>query len=179
MFLSRVIYATAKFPAVTALRPLATAAAVVSPTAISILVVYVLTFFFVQKPVKATKEPKVTKVNEAKVKAPKEPKVIKARKEKPPKKDPSQLGKADLVDHLSMTVQIPRVKVDELLTEFTKFVAEQTRDNGKTVRLQGFGVFKPKAKSAGTARNPKTQEAVSFPASKSFSFATSKTARVK
>lgn len=71
----------------------------------------------------------------------------------------STLTKADMIDHLSIRLRLPRqdarLIVDTFFSEISQNLAE-----GKEVKLSGFGNFELKDKKSRPGRNPKTGEVI-------------------
>lgn len=71
----------------------------------------------------------------------------------------STLTKADMIDHLSIRLRLPRqdarLIVDTFFSEISQNLAE-----GKEVKLSGFGNFELKDKKSRPGRNPKTGEEI-------------------
>lgn len=69
----------------------------------------------------------------------------------------STLTKADMIDHLTIRLRMPRqdarLLVDTFFSEISQSLAQ-----GKEVKLSGFGNFELKDKKSRPGRNPKTGE---------------------
>src|SRR5690606_20255451 len=77
--------------------------------------------------------------------------------------------KAQLIAAMATAAGISRDQARLALDSFTDQVSDALR-RGETVRMVGFGSFAPVDRKAGVARNPRTGEAVSRPASRSARF---------
>jgi nucleoid DNA-binding protein len=85
------------------------------------------------------------------------------------------MTKADLVDQVAETVQLPKSKIDAVLTQFLQSIMEALQA-GETVELRGFGRFRLRHRAAREGRNPRTGDPVpiaakavpSFTAGKAF-----------
>lgn len=71
----------------------------------------------------------------------------------------STLTKADMIDHLTIRLRMPRqdarLLVDTFFSEISQSLAQ-----GKEVKLSGFGNFELKDKKSRPGRNPKTGEEI-------------------
>lgn len=79
------------------------------------------------------------------------------------------MTKAELITVISEKADMNKVQARLALDVFLDSVTESLK-NGVEVRLVGFGSFIPVSRPAGTARNPRTGETVSKPASRSAKF---------
>src|SRR5713226_10217513 len=73
------------------------------------------------------------------------------------------MTKADLVDQVAETVQLPKSKIDAVLTQFLQSIMEALQA-GETVELRGFGRFRLRHRAAREGRNPRTGTTVQIPA---------------
>ena len=73
------------------------------------------------------------------------------------------MTKADLVDQVVETVQLPKRKIDAVLTQFLQSIMEALQA-GETVELRGFGRFRLRQRQAREGRNPRTGDTVPIPA---------------
>jgi integration host factor subunit beta len=73
------------------------------------------------------------------------------------------MTKAELVDQVAATVQLPKRKIDAVLTQFLQSIMEALQA-GETVELRGFGRFRLRQRPAREGRNPRTGESVSIAA---------------
>ncbi len=79
------------------------------------------------------------------------------------------MTKADLVAAIADETGLSRDAAKKALDAFTDSVIAALK-KGEEVRLVGFGTFLPVNRAAGMARNPRTGEQVSRPASKTARF---------
>ena len=79
------------------------------------------------------------------------------------------MTKADLIAAIADRTDMSREAAKNALDAFTDSVIAALKQ-GEEVRLVGFGTFLPVARAAGMARNPRTGEQVSRPASKTARF---------
>jgi integration host factor subunit beta len=73
------------------------------------------------------------------------------------------MTKAELVDHVAATVQLPKNKTEAVLTEFLQRIAEAVQ-GGDKVELRGFGSFRLRHRQARAGRNPRTGTPIQIPA---------------
>jgi len=73
------------------------------------------------------------------------------------------MTKADLVDHVAATVQLPKSQTDAVLTQCLQAIIDAVQA-GEAVDLRGFGRFHLRHRQARTGRNPRTGETVQIPA---------------
>ena len=69
------------------------------------------------------------------------------------------MTKAELVDHVAATVQLPKSQTDAVLTQFMQAIIDALQA-GESVDLRGFGRFQLRHRPARTGRNPRTGEAI-------------------
>lgn len=79
------------------------------------------------------------------------------------------MTKAELVTAIADKAGLNKAQAKDALEAFIESVTESLKA-GQEVRLVGFGSFVPVNRAAGTARNPRTGETVSRPASKTARF---------
>ena len=79
------------------------------------------------------------------------------------------MTKAELVAAMAEAAGISRDQAKLALDAFTDTVTGSLR-SGRDVRIVGFGSFVVVDRKAGTARNPRTGEAIARPASRSARF---------
>ncbi|MBP6876790.1 MULTISPECIES: HU family DNA-binding protein [unclassified Phenylobacterium] len=79
------------------------------------------------------------------------------------------MTKAELVTAIADKAGLNKAQAKDALEAFIDSVTESLKA-GQEVRLVGFGSFVPVTRAAGTARNPRTGETVSRPASKTARF---------
>ena len=77
--------------------------------------------------------------------------------------------KAELVAAIAEKAGLNKTQAKDALEAFLDSVTASLKA-GQEVRLVGFGSFLPVERAAGTARNPRTGETVSRPASKTARF---------
>jgi integration host factor subunit beta len=75
------------------------------------------------------------------------------------------MTKADLVELVSVKVDVPRKKADELVQVILESIIAALHRNEK-VELRGFGSFRIRQRGERTGRNPKTGEQVYVPPKK-------------
>ena len=81
------------------------------------------------------------------------------------------MTKAELVTAIADKAGLNKAQAKDALEAFIDSVTASLKA-GQEVRLVGFGSFVPVTRAAGTARNPRTGETVSRPASKTARFRT-------
>ena len=81
------------------------------------------------------------------------------------------MTKAELVTAIADKAGLNKAQAKDALEAFIDSVTASLKA-GQEVRLVGFGSFVPVTRAAGTARNPRTGETVSRPASKTARFST-------
>ena len=69
------------------------------------------------------------------------------------------LTKASLTDSLSQVTGLPRVESLKIIESFFETIASSL-ENGYEVKINGFGIFRLRDKSARPGRNPLTKEPV-------------------
>ena len=79
------------------------------------------------------------------------------------------MNKQDLINVIAEETQITQTKAKEVL-ECTLHTIGVALIDGDDVRLIGFGTFSTTERSARTARNPKTGEAIQVPAKTAVKF---------
>ena len=83
------------------------------------------------------------------------------------------MTKADLVDHVAATVQLPKSQTDAVLTQCLQAIIDAVQA-GAAVDLWGFGRFHLRHRQPRTGRNPRTGEPVQIPAKAVPTFAAGK-----
>ena len=73
------------------------------------------------------------------------------------------MTKAELVDHVAATVQLPKRQTETVITQFLQAVMDALHA-GQTVELRGFGRFRLRHRSARAGRNPRTGHMLQIPA---------------
>ena len=73
------------------------------------------------------------------------------------------MTKAELVDHVAATVQLPKSQTDAVLTQCLQAIIDAVQA-GEAVDLRGFGRFHLRHRQPRTGRNPRTGETVQIPA---------------
>jgi len=73
------------------------------------------------------------------------------------------MTKAELVDHVAATVQLPKSQTDAVLTQCLQAIIAAVQA-GEAVDLRGFGRFHLRHRQPRTGRNPRTGETVQIPA---------------
>jgi DNA-binding protein HU-beta len=69
------------------------------------------------------------------------------------------MTKAELVDQVAATVQLPKSQIDAVLTQFLQSIMAALQA-GDTVELRGFGRFRLRHREAREGRNPRTGDPV-------------------
>ncbi len=69
------------------------------------------------------------------------------------------MTKADLVDHVAATVQLPKSQTDAVLTQCLQAIMDALQA-GESVDLRGFGRFQLRHRQPRAGRNPRTGEIV-------------------
>lgn len=75
---------------------------------------------------------------------------------------PETLTKADLINHLVDSLDLPRKDANLLLNAFLESIVKSLQD-GEDIELRGFGSFRLRSRKARQSRNPKSGEAVEVP----------------
>ena len=75
------------------------------------------------------------------------------------------MTKAELINRMAERSGLKQSQAKEALEAFLDSVVETVK-RGEDVRLVGFGNFTPVTRAAGTARNPRTGQAVARPESR-------------
>src|SRR5215510_8988453 len=91
----------------------------------------------------------------------------------PPPLEEMGMTKADLVDHVAATVQLPKSQIDAVLTQCLQAVMDAVQA-GEAVELRGFGRFHLRHRQPRTGRNPRTGEPLQIPAKAVPTFAAGK-----
>ena|SRR5712691_13206671 len=73
------------------------------------------------------------------------------------------MTKAELVDHVAETVQLPKNKIDTVVTRFLQGIVNALQAGDK-VELRGFGNFRLRHRQPREGRNPRTGDTVQIPA---------------
>ncbi len=84
------------------------------------------------------------------------------------------MNKAQLIDEIVDKTGLKKKDIEAAMVAFVDVVTE-TLTNGEKVQIAGLGSFEVKTKAERPGRNPKTQEPIVIPESKSLSFSASKT----
>lgn len=79
------------------------------------------------------------------------------------------MNKQDLINKMASEAGITKEQARSALQAFEHGVTEALT-NGDSVQMVGFGTFSPTQRSARTARNPKTGEAIQVPAKTAVKF---------
>jgi len=79
------------------------------------------------------------------------------------------MNKTELINALSQKAELSKKDAEKALTAFVEIVTESLKA-GEKVQLVGFGTFESKERPSRTARNPRTGEEITIPASKTASF---------
>jgi nucleoid DNA-binding protein len=73
------------------------------------------------------------------------------------------MTKAELVDHVAATVQLPKHQIETVLTQCLQGIMDALQAGDK-VELRGFGSFRLRHRQAREGRNPRTGDTVPIPA---------------
>jgi nucleoid DNA-binding protein len=73
------------------------------------------------------------------------------------------MTKAELVEHVATTVQLPKHQIDAVLTRCLQGIMDVVH-KGNTIELRGFGRFRLRHRPARTGRNPRTGDMLYMPA---------------
>ena len=73
------------------------------------------------------------------------------------------MTKAELVDQVAETIQLPKSKIAMVLTQCLQSIMAALQA-GETVELRGFGRFRLRQRPARAGRNPRTGDTVPIPA---------------
>ncbi len=84
------------------------------------------------------------------------------------------MTKAELVDHVAVTVQLPKHQIDTVITRFLQGIMDALQAGDK-VELRGFGNFRLRHRQARAGRNPRTGDTVHISAKAVPTFAAGKT----
>jgi len=79
------------------------------------------------------------------------------------------MNKADLINHVASAAGLTKASAGDAVEAVLGGITG-TLSNGDSVSLVGFGTFSVAERSARTARNPRTGEAINVPASKAPKF---------
>jgi len=72
------------------------------------------------------------------------------------------MTKADLVDHVATTVDLPKKQADQVVQIVLDSIISALHE-GEKVELRGFGSFRVRQRDARIGRNPKTGAKVQVP----------------
>jgi nucleoid DNA-binding protein len=73
------------------------------------------------------------------------------------------MTKADLVEHVAATVQLPKAQTDAVLTQCLQAIMDALQ-TGESVDVRGFGRFQLRHRQPRAGRNPRTGEPIQIPA---------------
>ncbi len=73
------------------------------------------------------------------------------------------MTKAELVDQVAATVQLPKHQTEAVITRFLQAIMEALHA-GESVELRGFGRFRSRHRQPRAGRNPRTGDTVQIPA---------------
>ena len=73
------------------------------------------------------------------------------------------MTKAELIDHVAATVQLPKSQTDAVLTQCLQTIMDALQA-GESVDLRGFGRFQLRHRQPRAGRNPRTGETLQIPA---------------
>jgi DNA-binding protein HU-beta len=73
------------------------------------------------------------------------------------------MTKAELVDQVAATAQLPKHQTEAVITQFLQVIMEELHA-GKSVELRGFGRFRLRHRQPRAGRNPRTGNMVQIPA---------------
>ena len=83
------------------------------------------------------------------------------------------MTKAELIDQVAATVQLPKSQTDAVLTQCLQAIMDALQA-GESVDLRGFGHFQLRHRQPRAGRNPRTGETVQIPAKAVPTFAAGK-----
>ena len=89
------------------------------------------------------------------------------------------LNRKELVDAISASTAVSKADVEKVIVAFLGTVKTEVLDNGKSISLKSFGVFKQKVTAARKGRNPSNGETIEIAPGKSVSFSASASLREK
>ncbi|WP_193200042.1 HU family DNA-binding protein [Nostoc sp. MG11] len=75
------------------------------------------------------------------------------------------MNKGELVDAVAAKTNITKKQADQIISAFLEVVTEAVA-NGEKITLVGFGSFERRERSEREGRNPKTNEAMTIPATR-------------
>src|SRR4051812_48367406 len=81
----------------------------------------------------------------------------------PPPRGDRCMTKAELVDQVAATVQLPKHQIEVVLTRCLQGIMDALQAGDK-VELRGFGTFRLRHRQAREGRNPRTGDTVPIPA---------------
>ena len=84
------------------------------------------------------------------------------------------MNKAQLIDEIVAKTGLKKKDVENIVTAFIN-ISSETLAKGEKIQIAGLGSFEVKTKAQRPGRNPKTQEVIIIPESKSIAFSASKT----
>ena len=73
------------------------------------------------------------------------------------------MTKAELVDHVAATVQLPKSQTEAVFTQCLQAIMDALQA-GESVELRGFGRFQLRHRPSRAGRNPRTGEPCQIPA---------------
>ena len=73
------------------------------------------------------------------------------------------MTKAEIVDQVAATVQLPKHQTDAVITRFLQAIMDALH-TGESVELRGFGRFRSRHRQSRAGRNPRTGDTVQIPA---------------
>jgi nucleoid DNA-binding protein len=73
------------------------------------------------------------------------------------------MTKAELVDHVAATVQLPKHQTETVVTQFLQAIMDALHA-GQSVELRGFGRFRLRHRAPRAGRNPRTGDMIQIPA---------------
>ena len=83
------------------------------------------------------------------------------------------MTKAELVDHVAATVQLPKHQIETVITQFLQAIMDALHA-GEHVELRGFGSFRLRHRQARAGRNLHTGDTIQIPAKTVPSFSAGK-----
>ena len=89
-----------------------------------------------------------------------------------------KMNKSQLIEVVVQKTNMKKKDVEACITAFVDATAA-AMISGEKVQISGLGTFSVKEKAARTGRNPKTQEMIEIPASKTTVFTTSKSLKAE
>ena len=77
------------------------------------------------------------------------------------------MNKKELIDKISIETKVTKRHTRKVMDKMIDIIKDELRE-GREVKIVGFGTYTTKTRSPHKARNPKTDEAIYVPDTKSF-----------